>query len=101
HMIRRHSEMRRAIFEHAEHRLYYRARAADFDTGRVEMAGTRREVLAEELVGSVDEMHTHSGSLAARVVPRQPCRSSARVWTRRGPNGPLAVRSGELELARR
>ena len=64
HVVGRDTEVRRAVLEHAEHGLHDRARTADLDPVRIEMPGPRREVLPEELIGPVDEMHTHGTTLS-------------------------------------
>ncbi len=64
-MVRRHADMRRAILEQRERRAEHAPHGVDLDAVVVEMAG-QREVVPEELVGAVDEMHAHETLLVRR-----------------------------------
>ncbi len=72
HLVGRHAHVGGPALQHRQHRLHDRPGTADLHAARIPVAGPGGEMLAEELVGAVDEVHTHGPSLAhvAPVTPR-------------------------------
>src|SRR5947208_2400540 len=63
-VVRRHADMRRALLEQRERRAEHAPHGVDLDAVAVEMAG-QREVVPEQLVGSVDEVDLHPRDASA------------------------------------
>src|SRR6266568_5607840 len=63
-MIGRDPDMGRAVLQHAKYGLHDTAGRADLDAATVQMPWTRRVVLPEDLVGSVDKMNHHVPSVS-------------------------------------
>ena len=64
-MVGRHADVGGPFLEQPERRAEHAAHGVDLHAVVVEMAG-QREVVPEELVGAVDEMHAHETLLVRR-----------------------------------
>jgi hypothetical protein len=62
-VVRRHSDVRGAVFEQSQHGPEDAAHGVDLDPVVVEVAG-EREVVPEQLVGTVDEVNAHPPKLS-------------------------------------
>ena len=68
-MIRRHSDVRRTVTDHAEHRREYASRRADLAALLI-ARGWQSVVVPEQLVGAVDEIDFQCGDSGIAGIGR-------------------------------